>query len=92
MSSRFRIAENYSEYYSRVRSGIQSSLAVRPLSYLDFGIHGVNQRFDVAVAEGVGLQFAGIIRMTRHVIGTDRHAELRVAKDTHDLQKVHFAA
>ena len=29
--------------------------------------------------------------MTRHMIGADRQAELRVPQNAHDLQKVHLA-
>src|SRR5438094_5867599 len=54
-----------------------------------FGIRRLDQSLDVAVAESKSLETVGIIRMTRHVIGTDRSGELPVAQHPHDGEKVH---
>ncbi|MCH8194005.1 MAG: type II/IV secretion system protein, partial [Planctomycetes bacterium] len=36
-----------------------------------FGIHGVNEGLDIAVAESKGLKFPRIVAMTRHMVGTE---------------------
>ena len=56
-----------------------------------FGIYRLNQGFDIPVAVRVGLKLAGIVRMARHVIGTNRIGKLRVPQNAHHLREVHLA-
>ena len=51
----------------------------------------MNQGVDIAITERISLKLAGIVGMTRHMIGADRQAELRVPQNAHDLQEIHLA-
>ena len=54
-----------------------------------FGIHRLDRGLDVAVTKSKSLEAARIIRVTRHVIGTDRSGELGVAQHPHDGEEIH---
>ena len=51
----------------------------------------MDQSFDIAISESIGLKFPGIVRMTRHVVGTDGAVELHVPQNAHDLEKIHVS-
>src|SRR4051812_19746656 len=55
------------------------------------GIYGLNQPFDIPVAECVRLKLAGIVRMAGHVISANGISKLRVPKNAHDLGEIHVA-
>jgi hypothetical protein len=42
---------------------------LRTVHRLHLRVYGVNQGVDIAITESIGLKLAGIIRMTRHMIG-----------------------
>jgi hypothetical protein len=52
---------------------------------LNFAVDCLNQSLDVSITERRGLQSARIIRVTGHVIRTNRARELRVPQDSHNF-------
>src|SRR6185312_12503559 len=51
----------------------------------------MNQGIDIPITKRIRLEFTGIVRMGWHMVRAYRHAELRVAQNAHDLQKIHFS-
>src|SRR6266550_3613325 len=66
-----------------------ASLRPRKTKSSRFRIDRLDQSLDVAVAKRKSLEAVRIIRMTRHVVGTDRAGELRVAQRPHDGEEIH---
>src|SRR5439155_4478517 len=54
-----------------------------------FCVYCLDQSLDVAVTKSKSLEAVGIIRMTRHVVGTDCPGELGVSQHPHDGEEVH---
>jgi hypothetical protein len=46
---------------------------------------------DYRVTESIGLKLPGIVRVARHMVRTDRQAELHISKNSHNLEKIHLS-
>ncbi len=68
----------------------RSPRAMYPL-FLDFGIHHLNQGFDVSITECKCLKPLRVVGVTGHVVRAQSAGELRITQDSHNLQKIHVA-
>ena len=62
-----------------------ASLRPRKTKSSRFRIDRLDQSLDVTVTKRKSLEAVGIIRMTRHVVGTNRSGELSVPQHPHDV-------